>query len=451
MIESRTLPAVVVAIAEQRSLDAVLGAITSSVVSQPDVALARVWLLDGDALYLRASAGRPLDPTADWGRIDGDFRRIPLSSPLKIGRIARSGEPVRVDRLGGDAHWVQSPEWARRERLESFAGRPLTFRGEVLGVLGVFRRAGLDDEWWAWLRAFSDAAAIAVANARALEQAESLRRALELERDYLREEVRDSGAFGEILGHSPALTRVLQEVDTVATTDSNVLILGESGTGKELVARAIHQRSRRAAKPLVKVNCGSIPRELFESEFFGHVRGSFTGAVRDRVGRFRLANGGTLFLDEAGEIPLDLQAKLLRVLQEGKFERVGDDATQHVDVQGHRRDEPRAVEGGGRGAVQARSLLPARCVPDRAASPARPPWGHPGSRRPLRAPVLRADARADAARADSRAGTGGRLRLAGKHPRAAERRRTGGDPRPRRRDRAAAAGATVRAAAFRGR
>ena len=332
MIESRTLPAVVVAIAEQRSLDAVLGAITSSVVSQPDVALARVWLLDGDALYLRASAGRPLDPTADWGRIDGDFRRIPLSSPLKIGRIARSGEPVRVDRLGGDAHWVQSPEWARRERLESFAGRPLTFRGEVLGVLGVFRRAGLDDEWWAWLRAFSDAAAIAVANARALEQAESLRRALELERDYLREEVRDSGAFGEILGHSPALTRVLQEVDTVATTDSNVLILGESGTGKELVARAIHQRSRRAAKPLVKVNCGSIPRELFESEFFGHVRGSFTGAVRDRVGRFRLANGGTLFLDEAGEIPLDLQAKLLRVLQEGEFERVGDDATQHVDV-----------------------------------------------------------------------------------------------------------------------
>src|SRR6476469_673259 len=217
MIESRTLPAVVVAIAEQRSLDAVLGAITSSVVSQPDVALARVWLLDGDALCLRASAGRPLDSTADWGRIDGAFRRIPLSSPLKIGRIARSGEPERVDRLGGGAQWVQCPEWARRERLESFAGRPLTFRGEVLGVLGVFRRAGLDDEWWAWLRAFSDAAAIAVANARALEGAEALRRALELERDYLREEVRDAGAFGEILGRSPALTRVLQEVDTVAT------------------------------------------------------------------------------------------------------------------------------------------------------------------------------------------------------------------------------------------
>jgi transcriptional regulator with GAF, ATPase, and Fis domain len=118
----------------------------------------------------------------------------------------------------------------------------------------------------------------------------------------------------------------------VAATDTSVLILGESGTGKELVARAIHQRSPRADKPLVKVNCGSIPRELFESEFFGHVRGSFTGAVRDRIGRFQLAHGGTLFLDEVGEIPLDLQAKLLRVLQEGEFERVGDDATRRVNV-----------------------------------------------------------------------------------------------------------------------
>ena len=118
----------------------------------------------------------------------------------------------------------------------------------------------------------------------------------------------------------------------MAATDTNVLILGESGTGKELVARAIHQRSQRSRRSLVKVNCGSIPRELFESEFFGHVRGSFTGAIRDRTGRFQLADGGTLFLDEVGEIPLDLQVKLLRVLQEGEFERVGDDATRRVDV-----------------------------------------------------------------------------------------------------------------------
>jgi transcriptional regulator with GAF, ATPase, and Fis domain len=121
-------------------------------------------------------------------------------------------------------------------------------------------------------------------------------------------------------------------VEIVAPTDATVLVLGESGTGKELVARAIHQRSTRAAKPLVRVNCASIPRELFESEFFGHVRGAFTGAVRDRVGRFQLADGGTLFLDEVGEIPLDLQVKLLRVLQEGEFERVGDERTRRVDV-----------------------------------------------------------------------------------------------------------------------
>jgi len=118
----------------------------------------------------------------------------------------------------------------------------------------------------------------------------------------------------------------------VAPTHANVLILGESGTGKELVARAIHDRSPRKAAALVRVNCASVPRELFESEFFGHVRGAFTGAVKDRVGRFQLANGGTLFLDEIGEVPLELQSKLLRVLQEGQFEKVGEDRTRTVDV-----------------------------------------------------------------------------------------------------------------------
>jgi transcriptional regulator with GAF, ATPase, and Fis domain len=118
----------------------------------------------------------------------------------------------------------------------------------------------------------------------------------------------------------------------VASTDASVLIGGESGTGKELVARAIHELCGRRRKPLVRVNCAAIPKELFESEFFGHVRGAFTGAIKDRVGRFELANGGTLFLDEVGEIPLDLQGKLLRVIQEGQFERVGDDRTRTVNV-----------------------------------------------------------------------------------------------------------------------
>jgi len=159
-----------------------------------------------------------------------------------------------------------------------------------------------------------------------------LREELERERDYLREEVNVALNFGRIVGTSPALRRMLKRVEAVAETPASVLIEGESGVGKELVARALHARSPRADGPLVKVNCASIPKELFESEFFGHVRGAFTGAHRDRVGRFQLADGGTIFLDEVGEIPMELQGKLLRVLQESEFERVGDDITRSVDV-----------------------------------------------------------------------------------------------------------------------
>jgi len=148
----------------------------------------------------------------------------------------------------------------------------------------------------------------------------------------LREEVKDRLNFGEIVGNSPALMQVLSRVEAVARTNASVLILGESGVGKELIARAIHERSTRSDQTLVKVNCPSIPRELFESEFFGHLKGAFTGAHRDRTGRCELADNGTLFLDEVGEIPLDLQAKLLQVLQDRQFCRVGEDRTRRVDV-----------------------------------------------------------------------------------------------------------------------
>lgn len=141
-----------------------------------------------------------------------------------------------------------------------------------------------------------------------------------------------AGAFGELIGQGPALGAVARQIDLVAPTDAAVLVLGESGTGKELVAREVHRRSKRAERPLVKVNCAAVPRELYESEFFGHARGAFTGALRDRAGRFELADAGTLFLDEVGEIPLELQAKLLRVLQEGELERVGEERTRKVNV-----------------------------------------------------------------------------------------------------------------------
>lgn len=167
---------------------------------------------------------------------------------------------------------------------------------------------------------------------RTLAENARLREELERERDYLREEVNVAMNFGRIIGTSPALRRMLKRVEAVADTPASVLVQGESGVGKELVAHAIHVKSPRAEGPLVKVNCASIPKELFESEFFGHIKGAFTGAHRDRIGRFQLADGGTIFLDEIGEIPLELQGKLLRVLQESEFERVGDDETRSVDV-----------------------------------------------------------------------------------------------------------------------
>jgi DNA-binding NtrC family response regulator len=153
-----------------------------------------------------------------------------------------------------------------------------------------------------------------------------------LKKPYPEDELRGEISFSEIVGKSAGLRHVLQQVEMVAPSDSTVLILGETGTGKELIARAVHQRSRRKHKPLVRVNCTAIPKELFESEFFGHARGAFTGAIKDRAGRFEVATGGTLFLDEVGEIPLELQSKLLRVLQEKCYERVGEDRTRHADV-----------------------------------------------------------------------------------------------------------------------
>lgn len=166
----------------------------------------------------------------------------------------------------------------------------------------------------------------------AYEVIKDLKVQLENERDYLRDEINITVNFGEIIGESQALRRALAQIEAVARTPASVLIHGESGVGKEMIARAIHTKSDRVDKPLVKVNCASIPKNLFESEFFGHVRGAFTGAHQDRIGRLKLADGGTLFLDEVGEIPMSQQGKLLRALEEGEFERVGDDKTMKVDV-----------------------------------------------------------------------------------------------------------------------
>jgi DNA-binding NtrC family response regulator len=164
------------------------------------------------------------------------------------------------------------------------------------------------------------------------QQIEQLENQPTQEQPYLENELRSEISFPDMVGKSAALRRLLLLVEKVARSDSTVLILGETGTGKELIASAVHQLSRRRDKPLIRVNCTSIPKELFESEFFGHAKGAFTGAIKDRAGRFEAAAGGTLFLDEVGEIPLELQSKLLRVLQEKSYERVGEEKTRRADV-----------------------------------------------------------------------------------------------------------------------
>ena len=341
-----------VRISGERSVEAVLRSIVHGLAQQTNVALVRVWVTGpGDVcgscrmadtcpdhttcLHLSASAGTSLTG-AEWSRTDGTFRRVPFGtsrmdfcpSPVRAIATERSGQLLHVSACSQWAH----PEWIQQETIESFAGHPLVFRGETLGVLGVFRRALINEQEFGWLQMFANQAAAAVANARAFSELDKLRQQLESHNAYLKEEVDSALSFGRIVGRSRALRHVLRQVDDVALTDTTVLITGESGTGKELLAKEIHERGRRSQRPFVRVNCSAIPREMFESEFFGHVRGAFTGALRDRPGRFQIADKGTIFLDEIGDLPLELQPKLLRVLQEGEYERVGEDVTRKVDV-----------------------------------------------------------------------------------------------------------------------
>ena len=336
-------------IAQIRSVDELLKRVVTGLVERPHIALARIWLVaPGDlcaqcrmrsqcqdqsrCLHLAASAGRPVaDPAADWARLDGEFQRVPVGARL-VGQIAATNHELVLDSAGDDFSGFTHPDWARREGLCGFNGQPILFRDQLLGVLAVFTRIATPTQGPAWLRVLADHIAVALANARAFEEVERLRAQLELENTCLREEVREAGAFGEILGQSAACRQLLRQIELVARTDATVLVLGESGTGKELVAREIHRRSRRSERPLIRVNCASVPRELYESEFFGHVKGAFTGAIKDRAGRFEAADGGTLFLDEVGEIPLELQSKFLRVLQERQYERVGEERTRTVNV-----------------------------------------------------------------------------------------------------------------------
>jgi formate hydrogenlyase transcriptional activator len=220
------------------------------------------------------------------------------------------------------------------EGIQSMCVVPLVFQGKCIGTLSLVSRETdrYSDGDAVFLQEVANQVALAIQNMQSYQEIDSLKARLEKENVYLREELRTEHNFEEIVGNSPALLKALHAVDQVAPTDSTVLIYGETGTGKELVARAIHSRSARNGRALVNVNCSAISAGLVESELFGHMKGAFTGALERRVGRFELAHGGTIFLDEIGELSLETQVKLLRVLQEQEFEPVGSSRSLRVDV-----------------------------------------------------------------------------------------------------------------------
>ena len=300
-------------------------------------AIRRVVPFDRAAFLLYQPESKTLKLLSMEGTEESDFFRLGKEYDLHETRMsAWVLEHQEVVRRGDLEREQQSPGEKRlvAEGIQSYCALPLVARGTSIGTFTVWsetknRYTHSDAEL---LREVANQVALSIANMKSYEEIAALKARLEKENVYLQEEIRTVHNFEEIVGNSPALLELLRRVDQVAPTDSSVLIYGETGTGKELIARAIQDRSNRKDRPLVKVNCSAISAGLVESELFGHVKGAFTGAFERRIGRFELADGGTIFLDEVGELPLETQVKLLRVLQEREFEPVGSNRSVRVDV-----------------------------------------------------------------------------------------------------------------------
>ena len=317
-------------ITSKLELREVLRAISANIREVVHCDLAVISLLDGESGNLRLYA---LDFPHSKGFVKEGLLVIPKENdPGK--RALETLRPVIVD--GSDP--VELPhdvyQMAVGEGIRSHCVIPLVNRGRALGTLTIARttEGSYTPDDVEFLSQASGQIAIAVENALAYREIRELKEQLAKEKLYLEDEIRSEMNFEQIIGKSASLRKVLKRVEVVAPTDSTVLIYGETGTGKELIARAIHDLSPRRANAFVKLNCAAIPTGLLESELFGHEKGAFTGAIAQRIGRFEVANGGTIFLDEIGEIPLELQTKLLRVLQEREFERLGSSRTLHSDA-----------------------------------------------------------------------------------------------------------------------
>ncbi len=335
------------AIITKRTRDELFSAICDSLI--PVVSFDRIAL----ALYEpRANILRLVTFAGPYQRSDYS----PIGRELSLtdspaGLAFASQTPILRRNLETDRQ-TGSEERAFSHGFRSLCALPLTVRGNSIGAItvGSLTKGRYTETDVLFLTEIAKQISIAVDNMQSYEEIIALKSRIEAENIYLQEEIKTEYNFEEIIGKSAPLRQVLRKIEQVAPAETTVLILGETGTGKELLARAIHNLSPRKDRPLVKVNCGAIPAGLVESELFGHERGAFTGALQRREGRFELANGGTIFLDEVGELPLDVQAKLLRVLQEGEFERVGSSKASKVNVRliaATNRDLKEVVKSGG--------------------------------------------------------------------------------------------------------